>query len=104
MSLRTGLILALAYIAPFALLMPPQSTNSPTATFIWFLYPLVSSVVLLAVILIGHHLFDISFTWGAILLIGSPILTLLSSPILSLEWGFYIVPTALAFLVGLLEG
>lgn len=104
MSLKTGLLLSLAYIAPFALLMPPQSTNSPTAAFMWFLYPLVSSVVLLAVILISHHLFDISFTWGAILLVGAPLLTLLFSPIFSLEWGFYIVPTALVFLVGLLEG
>jgi hypothetical protein len=105
MSLKAGVLLALAYIVPFALLLPPDSTNSPGAIFLWFLYPLTSIVLMLVILVIGHHFFDIDFIpWGLLLLIGSPILTLLFSPVFSLMWGFYIVPTVLVFLVGLMGG
>ncbi len=102
MSLKTGLLLALAYIVPFMILMPPY--NSPMVVFGWFLYPIVSGIVMTAVVIIAHHFFDIDFIpWGLLLLIGSPLLTLLFSPIFTFIGGFYIVPTALVFLVGLLE-
>ncbi|WP_297090863.1 hypothetical protein [Thermococcus sp.] len=105
MSLRTGLILALAYIVPFAILMPPQSTNDPTSVFLWFLYPVISGIIMVGVVIVAWKFFDIDFIpWGLLLLVGAPLLTLLLSPIFSLMWGFYIVPTALVFLVGLLEG
>ena len=105
MSLKTGLLLALAYIVPFTLLIPPQSTNSPGAVFLWFLYPIVSGIIMIAVVIASHHFFDIDFIpWGLLLLVGAPLLTLLLSPVFSLMWGFYIVPPALIFRVGLLEG
>ncbi|WP_297479070.1 hypothetical protein [Thermococcus sp.] len=105
MSLKTGLLLAMAYIVPFAILMPPQSTNSSGAVFLWFLYPIVSGIVMIAVVIVAWKFFDIDFIpWGLVFIIGAPLLTLLFSPVFSLMWGFYIVPTALIFLVGLLEG
>ncbi|BAD84272.1 hypothetical membrane protein [Thermococcus kodakarensis KOD1] len=105
MSLKSGVLLALAYIVPFALLLPPDSTNSPGAIFLWFLYPITSMMIMVAVAITAWKVFNVDFVpWGLLLLFGSPILTLLFSPIFSLMWGFYIVPTALVFLVGLMEG
>lgn len=104
MGLKEGLLLALVYLIPFALLMPPTSANTPGAVFLWFLWPIVSEIVLLAAILAGHHFFDVSLKWGLLLLLASPFLALLFSPIFSLVWGFYIVPTLLLFVTGLMEG
>ncbi|WP_157628411.1 hypothetical protein [Thermococcus thioreducens] len=51
------------------------------------------------------EVFDIDFLpWGLALIVGAPLLTMLLSPIFSLMWGFYIVPTMVVFLVGATQG
>jgi hypothetical protein len=105
MSLKAGVLLALAYIVPFAILIPPESTDSPGAVFFWFLYPIVSGIVMLGAVIIAWKFLDVEFIpWGLLLIIGSPALSFLFSPIFGLMWGVYIVPTALAFVVGLVGG
>ncbi len=105
MGLKEGIILALIYIVPFALLLPPNSANSPGSIFLWFLWPVVGGILLLVTAIVAWKVFDIEFIpWGLALIVGAPLLTLLLSPVFSLMWGFYIVPTAVAFWIGATQG
>lgn len=61
MSLKSGILLALAYIVPFAILIPPESTNSPGAVFFWFLYPIVSGIVMLGAVIVAWKFLDVEF-------------------------------------------
>lgn len=105
MGLKEGAVLAVVYLALFLFSIPPSTTNSPTAALVWFLWPLVSTVDIILAALAGKFLFGMDlWPWTAITILASLLLTLLLSPIFTLLWGFYIVPTAVIFLVGLMEG
>ncbi|KQH83230.1 hypothetical protein [Thermococcus thioreducens] len=52
-DLKTGAILAAVYLVPFLILMPPDSTNSPGAVFLWFLYPVVAGILLLVTAIVA---------------------------------------------------
>ena len=105
MGLKEGLILALIYLIPFALLMPPDSANSPGAVFLWFLWPIVGGILLLVTAIVAWKFFDIDFIpWGLTIWLGLPILTLATIPIFTLVWSFYIVPPLGLLLIGLTQG